>query len=82
MEFKTATGRWCYYPAIDEIYDAGCDAGALGGKLLGAGGGGFMRFWREICGFRDSKNACGRVAGLLLGRLDRIIIIFMKTKKK
>ncbi|MBI3296590.1 MAG: kinase [Elusimicrobia bacterium] len=29
-------------PAIDEIYDAAKAAGALGGKLLGAGGGGFM----------------------------------------
>ena len=28
--------------AIDEIYDAAMDAGALGGKLLGAGGGGFL----------------------------------------
>ena len=27
---------------IDEIYDAARGAGALGGKLLGAGGGGFM----------------------------------------
>lgn len=31
-------------PAIDEIYDAARDAGAIGGKLLGAGGGGFMLF--------------------------------------
>jgi len=30
---------------IDEIYDAGLSAGALGGKLLGAGGGGFMLFF-------------------------------------
>lgn len=30
---------------IDEIYQAGLDAGALGGKLLGAGGGGFMLFY-------------------------------------
>lgn len=30
---------------IDEIYDAGREAGALGGKLLGAGGGGFMLFF-------------------------------------
>lgn len=29
-------------PAIDGIYDAARDAGALGGKLIGAGGGGFM----------------------------------------
>jgi D-glycero-alpha-D-manno-heptose-7-phosphate kinase len=27
---------------IDGIYSAACDAGALGGKLIGAGGGGFM----------------------------------------
>ena len=32
-------------PHIDEIYEAGLDAGALGGKLLGAGGGGFMLFF-------------------------------------
>ncbi|MBI3551253.1 MAG: kinase [Elusimicrobia bacterium] len=29
-------------PAIDEMYEAAKSAGALGGKLLGAGGGGFM----------------------------------------
>lgn len=32
-------------PAIDEIYEAGRTAGAVGGKLLGAGGGGFMLFF-------------------------------------
>ena len=32
---------------IDEIYEAGRDAGAIGGKLLGAGGGGFMVFLVE-----------------------------------
>lgn len=31
-------------PAIDEIYEAGLENGALGGKVLGAGGGGFMLF--------------------------------------
>lgn len=30
---------------IDEIYCRGIDAGAIGGKLLGAGGGGFMLFY-------------------------------------
>ena len=30
---------------IDEIYEVGKEAGALGGKLLGAGGGGFMLFY-------------------------------------
>ena len=33
---------------IDEIYKAGIKAGALGGKLLGAGGGGFMLFYVPI----------------------------------
>lgn len=32
-------------PHLDEIYEAGLDAGAIGGKLLGAGGGGFMLFF-------------------------------------
>lgn len=32
-------------PAIDLLYREGIDAGALGGKLLGAGGGGFMLFY-------------------------------------
>ena len=29
-------------PQIDELYDEAKKAGALGGKLLGAGGGGFL----------------------------------------
>ena len=32
-------------PSLDEIYEAGRSAGAVGGKLLGAGGGGFMLFF-------------------------------------
>jgi D-glycero-alpha-D-manno-heptose-7-phosphate kinase len=34
-------------PEINEIYDAGLANGAIGGKLLGAGGGGFMLFYCE-----------------------------------
>ncbi|MFQ5502749.1 MAG: GHMP kinase, partial [Phycisphaerae bacterium] len=30
---------------IDDMYDAAMEAGALGGKLLGAGGGGFLLFY-------------------------------------
>jgi D-glycero-alpha-D-manno-heptose-7-phosphate kinase len=48
---------------IDEIYDAGRSAGALGGKLLGAGGGGFMLFFvpperREALRARLNKLLC------------------------
>ena len=32
-------------PEIDEIYRLGIQNGAIGGKLLGAGGGGFMLFY-------------------------------------
>lgn len=32
-------------PEIDRMYAAGREAGALGGKLLGAGGGGFLAFF-------------------------------------
>ena len=34
-------------PVVDEIYEAARRAGAIGGKLLGAGGGGFMMFLVE-----------------------------------
>jgi D-glycero-alpha-D-manno-heptose-7-phosphate kinase len=34
-------------PRIDQIYAAGREAGAYGGKLLGAGGGGFLLFFAE-----------------------------------
>lgn len=33
--------------AIDELYNCAMQAGALGGKLLGAGGGGFLLFYVE-----------------------------------
>jgi D-glycero-alpha-D-manno-heptose-7-phosphate kinase len=32
-------------PTLDEIYEAGLSAGALGGKLLGAAGSRFMAFF-------------------------------------
>ena len=34
-------------PALDEIYNTGMSAGALGGKILGAGGGGFILFYAK-----------------------------------
>ena len=46
---------------IDEIYDAARDAGAVGGKLLGAGGGGFMVFLRGRSGARTDPRAARRI---------------------
>ncbi|HNV85629.1 MAG TPA: kinase [Candidatus Omnitrophota bacterium] len=34
-------------PEIDQIYEAGLNAGAIGGKLIGAGGGGFILFFAK-----------------------------------
>ncbi|HEV3189848.1 MAG TPA: sugar kinase, partial [Polyangiaceae bacterium] len=31
--------------SIDEHYEVACKAGAIGGKLMGAGGGGFFLFY-------------------------------------
>jgi D-glycero-alpha-D-manno-heptose-7-phosphate kinase len=49
--------------SIDEIYEAGLSAGALGGTLLGAGGGGFMLFYvpperREALRMKLKKLLC------------------------
>ncbi len=43
---KTLTGE-ITSPQIDEIYDMAMRAGAIGGKLLGAGGGGFFLLFAE-----------------------------------
>ena len=44
---------------IDEIYDKGLRSGALGGKLLGAGGGGFLLFYAPPDRHEAIKNALG-----------------------
>lgn len=41
-EYKRSLSDKVSTPEIDDIYDAGRRAGAIGGKLLGAGGGGFL----------------------------------------
>lgn len=42
---KKGTGGAVSTGSIDELYERGMKAGALGGKLLGAGGGGFLVFY-------------------------------------
>ena len=52
---KKQTGSKISTNNIDVLYDKGVQAGALGGKLLGAGGGGFLLFYvqpekqRAVC---------------------------------
>ena len=44
-KLKKGTGYSISTGSIDELYEKGMAAGALGGKLLGAGGGGFLVFY-------------------------------------
>lgn len=44
-KLKKQTGKAISTNEIDKLYDKGIKAGALGGKLLGAGGGGFLVFY-------------------------------------
>ncbi|MCX4327776.1 MAG: kinase [Lachnospiraceae bacterium] len=44
---KRGTGSSISTDSIDMLYKKGIEAGALGGKLLGAGGGGFLLFYAE-----------------------------------
>lgn len=50
-------------PFIDEIYEKARKAGAIGGKLLGAGGGGFVLFFVRP---EDRVNVCAALQDLLL----------------
>lgn len=44
-KLKRQTGNSVSNNNIDQLYEKGIQAGALGGKLLGAGGGGFLVFY-------------------------------------
>lgn len=46
-KLKRGTGEKVSNGSIDELYNIAINAGALGGKLLGAGGGGFLLFYCE-----------------------------------
>lgn len=45
---KRQTGSLISTNYIDVLYEKGIEAGALGGKLLGAGGGGFLVFYVQL----------------------------------
>lgn len=52
-KLKRQTGSAVSTDGIDGLYQKGIEAGAIGGKLLGAGGGGFMIFYVQP-EYRDS----------------------------
>ena len=52
-ELKKSLTREISNSGIDQIYEKGIDSGALGGKLCGAGGGGFILFY---CPLEKQEN--------------------------
>lgn len=63
-KLKRGTGSKVSNGSIDELYDIAIKAGALGGKLLGAGGGGFLLFY---CEKEKQVN--------LINALDKLMIV-------
>ena len=67
-ENKKRSARMVTTPLIENIYNAAIDAGALAGKVSGAGGGGFMMFFvppdkrmnviRTLNGFEGQVSNC------------------------
>lgn len=63
-KLKRGTGAKVSNGPIDELYDIAIKAGALGGKLLGAGGGGFLLFYCE----KEKQQS-------LIHALDKLMIV-------
>ena len=63
-KLKRGTGSKVSNGSIDELYDIAIKAGALGGKLLGAGGGGFLLFYCE-----KEKQECLKIT------LEKLMIV-------
>jgi D-glycero-alpha-D-manno-heptose-7-phosphate kinase len=62
-EAKKRTARTVSNPQIDAIYEAALAAGALAGKVSGAGGGGFMMFFTPPEHRMDVLRTLGRFEG-------------------
>jgi len=54
---KKSLTKYISNQAIDDIYDTAIRAGAIGGKLLGAGGGGFMLFYAKKKNHKNIKES-------------------------
>lgn len=63
-KLKKNTGGEISTPQIDDFYDIGIRAGALGGKLLGAGGGGFLLFYVPPEKHASVKKALGSLLNI------------------
>lgn len=69
-KLKRGTGSKVSNGAIDEIYSVAMKNGALGGKLLGAGGGGFLLFYCE----KEKQQT-------LINALDKLMVVPFNFEK-
>ena len=61
-QFKKQRSKLMTNPEIDRWYDLAMHSGAVGGKLIGAGGGGFLLFYTEQkARLRQALRAAGLV---------------------
>ena len=60
-QFKRSLSHKVSNPLLDEIYEQAMTAGAIGGKVTGAGGGGFMLFFVPLAKQPAVKHALKRL---------------------
>lgn len=60
-QFKRSLSHKVSNPLLDEIYEHAMSAGAIGGKITGAGGGGFMLFFVPLARQQAVKHALQRL---------------------
>lgn len=79
-EIKKSLAQGISNPAIDAAYEKGMRAGATGGKLLGAGGGGFLLFYVPTDAAKKDVRAALRGLTEMPFELDQAgcSIIFME----
>jgi len=63
FRFKKQMAQGISNPLMDEIYETALKAGATGGKITGAGGGGFMMFYCPANTNYSVKEALSRFGG-------------------
>ena len=66
---------------INEIYKIAIDSGALGGKLLGAGGGGFLLFYIKSKNLKNSKKKLYKLTFVDFNLSNDCSKLFMKQNK-
>jgi len=58
---KKSLGSMVSNPIVDDLYDRARDAGAIGGKILGAGSGGFLLLFVPPSAQEDVRNALSKL---------------------